>query len=206
MKALIFTGGSFLPPDNFNYGEYDLVICADKGLENIKKVGLKPDVALGDFDSVASDIDIPIVKYPAEKDVTDTEIAIDYCIENGATEIMILGGTGGRLDHTFANILLLKRTMKKCADIKMYDGVNLCFVTNKNTEIIKNDKKYLSVFALGERVEKLTLKGVKYPLVNYCLTPDSSLCVSNEITENKAEIEFESGTLLVVLSNDKIVK
>ena len=206
MKALIFTGGDFLPPDNFNYEKYDLVICADKGLENIKKVGLKPDAALGDFDSVTSDIDIPIIKYPAEKDVTDTEIAIDYCVEKGADDIMILGGTGGRLDHTLANILLLKRKMDKGVKIKMYDGTNLCFVTDKNVEIEKNDKKYISLFALGESVCGLTLRGVKYSLNKHCLESDSSLGVSNEIVSDRAEIEFESGVLLIILSRDRMVK
>lgn len=206
MKALIFTGGDFLPPDNFNYEKYDLIICADKGLENIKKVGLTPDAALGDFDSVTSNMDIPIIKYPAEKDVTDTEIAIDYCIEKGADDIMLLGGTGGRVDHTLANILLLKRTMDKGVSVKMYDGVNLCFVTDKDVEIEKSDKKYLSLFALGQKVCGLTIKGAKYPLNKYCLESDSSLGVSNEIVSDRAKIEFESGALLIVLSSDKRVK
>jgi len=202
MKTLIFSGGDFSPSDSFNYEKYDLIICADKGFENLEKAGVKPHIALGDFDS--TDIpDIPFVKYPAEKDVTDTEIAIDYAIGNGADEIMILGGTGGRLDHTFANILLLYRTYKKGTDVKMYDGKNLCFITDKSIKVQSGGKKYLSLFPLFCDVSNLSLKGTKYELENYNLQKDSSLCVSNEFKENEAEIAFQSGVLLVILSNDK---
>ena len=88
----------------------------------------------------------------------------------------------------------------------MYDGTNLCFVTDKNVEIEKNDKKYISLFALGESVCGLTLRGVKYSLNKHCLESDSSLGVSNEIVSDRAEIEFESGVLLIILSRDRMVK
>lgn len=199
MKALIFSGGEFLPPVGFDYEKYDLVICADKGFENLKKAGINADVALGDFDSVSPE-DIPFIKYPAEKDVTDTEIAIDYALTKGADEIMILGGTGGRLDHTFANLYLLYRTYKKGISVKMYDGNNLCFVTDKSIKVQSEGKKYLSLFPLFGDVTGLSLYGVKYPLSEYNLEKSSSLCVSNEFRENAAKISFQSGVLLVVLS------
>ena len=99
MKTLIFSGGDFLPPDSFDYEEYDLIICADKGFENMEKAGVKPHIALGDFDSVKIlDNEIPIIKYPSEKDVTDTEIAVEYAMEKGTTEIMIFQPQG-RISH-----------------------------------------------------------------------------------------------------------
>ena len=203
MKALIFSGGEFSPSDNFNYGKYDLVICADKGMENIKKSGIKADVTVGDFDSIDIPENTSVIKFPAEKDVTDTEIAIEYAIEKGAEEIVILGGTGGRLDHTFANILLLYRTYKKGIDIKMCDGRNTCFVAGEKINIKKDDNRYLSIFPLFEDISGLDLSGVKYPLSKAHLPKDSSLCVSNEITEGEAEIKAESGTFLIILSNDR---
>ena len=202
MKTLIFTGGSFLPPVKFSYEEFDMIICADKGIENAKKAGIKPTICVGDFDSTKAE-GAEIVRFPAEKDVTDTEIAVDFAIEKGAKEILILGGTGGRADHTFANFLLLARYREKGVDIKLFDGQNLCFVINKSTAVEKSDFKYLSLFALFENCEGLTLKGTKYTLENYCLEPASSLGVSNEIVNDKAEIEFKKGKLLIILSKDK---
>ena len=96
MKALIFTGGNFLPPDNFIYENHDFVICADKGIENAEKAGVNPHLYVGDFDSCAPSFGGEILKFNAEKDVTDTEIAVDEAIKRGADSILILGGTGGR--------------------------------------------------------------------------------------------------------------
>lgn len=204
MKALIFTGGNFLPPVKFNFEQFDIIICADKGIENAKKAGVLPTVCVGDFDSVKAE-GAEIVRYPAEKDVTDTEIAIDYAAEKGATEIILLGGTGGRADHTYANLLLLARCAEKGLDVKLFDGQNLCFVSNKSIFVKKDDFKYLSVFALFENAENLSLKGTKYPLENYCLKPCDSLCISNEFKECEAEILFEKGKVLIILSNDIIL-
>ena len=201
MKALIFTGGNFLPPVKFNYEQFDIIICADKGIENAKKAGVVPNFCVGDFDSLPPE-GSEIIKYPAEKDVTDTEIAIDVAAEKGATEIIIAGGTGGRADHTFANFLLLARCCEKGISVKLFDGQNLCFVTDKSVTIKKDGFKYLSVFALFKPCENLTLKGTKYLLENYCLEPLSSLCVSNEILGDEAQIIFKNGKILIILSKD----
>lgn len=200
MKALIFAGGDFLPPDNFVYNKFSLVICADKGIENAKKAGVVPHLYVGDFDSCVPPGEGEVLRFSAEKDVTDTEIAVDEAIKRGADSILILGGTGGRADHGFANILLLARVAKKGIDIKMYDGTNLLFVLTESSEISKNNFKYLSVFPLFGDVENLSLSGVKYPLLNYLLPSASSLCVSNEIKGESAKISFSKGDLLVILS------
>ena len=189
-----------MPPDNFDYENFELTISADKGIENADKAGVKPDVLVGDFDSSSAKGAKEVIRYPAEKDVTDTEIAVDYAISKGAEEIMIFGGTGGRADHSMANIMLLARTAKKGIDIKMLDGTNLFFVTLKSLEVKKQGFKYMSLFPLFGDVENLTLSGVKYPLDSYLLKCDSSLCVSNEIEMDKAVITFSAGALLIVLS------
>lgn len=189
-----------MPPDNFIYKDFNLIICADKGIENADKAGVKPDVLVGDFDSSSVRAVKEIIRYPAEKDVTDTEIAVEYAIEKGAEKIVILGGTGGRADHTLANIMLLARTMQKGANIKMLDGTNLFFVTDKSTVVEKQGFKYMSLFPLFGDVENLTLSGVRYPLDSFLLECNSSLCVSNEIIGKSAKIEFSKGTLLIVLS------
>ncbi len=112
---------------------------------------------------------------------------------------MIFGGTGGRADHTIANIMLLARMSKKGIDIKMFDGINLFFVTEKGLDVKKQGFKYMSLFPLFGDVTKLTLSGVKYPLNDFLLQRDSSLCVSNEIVGESAKIVFYKLVLLVIL-------
>ena len=112
MRAVIICGG-----DIGNYEraaahtkDNDMIICADSGYAHAKKMHITPDVVLGDFDSYKKDDVIcdDIKVYPMKKDFTDSEIAADYAIKNGADEILFLASTGGRLDHTLANIYLLK--------------------------------------------------------------------------------------------------
>ena len=189
-----------MPPDNFIYKDFGLVICADKGMENAKKAGIKPQLYVGDFDSCEPSGEGEILRFSAEKDVTDTEIAVSAALSRGADSILILGGTGGRADHSFANILLLARMAKRGIDIKMFDGTNLFFVTTNSIETEKSSFKYLSLFPLFGNVENLSLRGVKYPLSNFFLPADSSLCVSNEIKDESAKISFSKGTLLVILA------
>ena len=114
-KALIITGGDV----DYKFQitkDYDIVIAVDGGLAAVDRMGLKPDVILGDFDTVAPDIlhkyeekdGIKIVRLVPEKDDTDTESAVRYAMKHGVTEIDVLGGTGSRFDHTYANMFLLK--------------------------------------------------------------------------------------------------
>lgn len=176
------------------------VIAADKGLDYCLAAGIKPTLAVGDFDSAGSAVpaDIECVRVSPIKDDTDAALAADIAAERGYREFRMLCALGGRLDHSIANIQLAYRLKLGGISSVLYgDGVRAFFAVSENVRIPKNGG-YLSVFAYGEAVE-VSESGVKYPLEHAFLKNDFPLGVSNEITEGYAEITVHSGAALIVI-------
>ena len=208
------------------------LIAADRGLEFFLDYLILPDVVIGDFDSLSEDgknflemqnEDIPyggmlewklqkgegkvveVVRLRPEKDDSDTQSAMNYAIQNGAKEIVILGVTGNRVDHLMANFGLLILAQKQDTEVALADRYNYMKLIPSGTILKKAEQfgKYVSFFPLGGDVTGLTLEGFKYPLDKYHLTTaDSVLTVSNEISEEYAKVTYESGTLLMIMSRD----
>lgn len=208
------------------------LIAADRGLEFFLDYLILPDVVIGDFDSLSEDgknflemqsEDIPyggmlewklqkgegkvveVVRLRPEKDDSDTQSAMNYAIQNGAKEIVILGVTGNRVDHLMANFGLLILAQKQGTEVALADRYNYMKLISSGTILKKAEQfgKYVSFFPLGGDVTGLTLEGFKYPLDKYHLTTaDSGLTVSNEISEEYAKVTYESGTLLMIMSRD----
>ena len=208
------------------------LIAADRGLEFFLDYLILPDVVIGDFDSLSEDgknflemqsEDIPyggmlewklqkgegkvveVVRLRPEKDDSDTQSAMNYAIQNGAKEIVILGVTGNRVDHLMANFGLLILAQKQDTEVALADRYNYMKLISSGTILKKSEQfgKYVSFFPLGGDVTGLTLEGFKYPLDKYHLTTaDSGLTVSNEISEEYAKVTYESGTLLMIMSRD----
>ena len=208
------------------------LIAADRGLEFFLDYLILSDVVIGDFDSLSEDgknflemqsEDIPyggmlewklqkgegkvveVVRLRPEKDDSDTQSAMNYAIQNGAKEIVILGVTGNRVDHLMANFGLLILAQKQGAEVALADRYNYMKLISSGTILKKAEQfgKYVSFFPLGGDVTGLTLEGFKYPLDKYHLTTaDSGLTVSNEISEEYAKVTYESGTLLMIMSRD----
>lgn len=205
ITALI-TDAKFIRKDLLE-APYDLVICCDGGINYAQAFGIRPDILIGDFDSAktipsADGSDFEVITLPHEKDMTDTEAACDLAYSRGAGVMTILGGLGGRFDHTMANVGLMSKYLGK-ADIFMLDGDNFIRMLAPGKHmIISAGYKYLGLIAYGGPVRGVTLKGTYYPLENHTLTPDTSLAISNEITEEPAVISFDEGQLLVIQSND----
>lgn len=194
-------------------GKKLLLLAADRGLDFFLETGLVPDIVDGDFDSLSGagkayleSLDhTEIVRLNPEKDDTDTQSTLNLAIRRGAKNILILGATGGRLDHFIGNMGLLGYGRQKGVNVILADAQNyICLV--ENGYIIRKDSqfgKYISFFAAGETVEGLTLKGVKYPLDHYRLTTDNcGRTVSNESQEEKAKVLYEKGSLLMIMSRD----
>ena len=125
MKAFIYTGGELnIKNITETPKEGDLIIAADSGYLGAQKLGIRPDILLGDFDSLG-DVKTPDsvkrLQVPSEKDFTDTQLAVDTAIKNGATEIVIIGGLDGRLDHTLSNLAILEQLSKKKVYVHMTD-------------------------------------------------------------------------------------
>lgn len=214
-RAIIISGGSIERSCALRaIGEKcpDVVIAVDRGLEFLYEQKIKPTHIVGDFDSIDPSVieyyktktQIPIREFNPVKDASDTEIALRLAIELGMKEIWILGGTGTRLDHVMANIQSLKIAAN--AEVKAYllDANNCISVLNEKAVLEKTKAygPYFSVFALGGRVEGLTIRGAKYPLSDHTLEPYDSLTVSNQFAEEKVTIEFESGTLVLMETRD----
>lgn len=199
MKALIISAGENKNP--LKLKEYakvsDLVICADGGYLYAYSLNIIPDVVIGDFDSL--DIEIPDtikkITLPCEKDETDTEYAFLYAKNEGVDEIIIYGGLGGRLDHTYANILLLADTKIKSV---LTDGKTSCYMTDSKLELSGKKGEYISVFSFSDISYGVSIKGLKYELSDYNLKKEDVLGVSNEFNGNKAEISVKNGKLLII--------
>lgn len=190
----------------------EYVIAADKGMEFCYRNGICPDVIVGDFDSADGEVlsyfrgqkDVEIITLNPIKDDTDTEFAIRHAMEKGASTITVLGGTGSRIDHVLGNIELLGIGLASGIPIILQDSCNRVRMIDRGIAIDKAKQfgVYVSLLPYTAQVEHLYLRGFKYPLSDYCMTGFNSLGVSNEITDERGEISFEKGILLVIESRD----
>lgn len=138
-----------------------------------------------------------------EKDMTDSEAAIDLAYADGYRDITVLGGLGGRFDHTMGNIGLLSKYLEKGISLRLEDGYNRVSMKAPGTYRIRKDRfKYLGLVSYSATVENLSVSGTKYSLQNHTLTNKTTLGVSNEITSDEAVISFTEGELIVIESND----
>lgn len=186
--------------------ENEYVICADGGYKKAFDAGIRPDLIIGDFDSYGGELpsDIPIERLPVEKDDTDTGRSVAFAIEEGFTDITILGGIGGRFDHTMANVQTLAGACDKGINIRMISDGNEITVVKNGTIVVKERPGWkLGVFSLSETATGIDLEDVYYSLKDAALTRLFPLGVSNEFLPGKdAKITVKDGMLLVVVSKD----
>lgn len=213
MKTLIVSGGNvdILFLKELLKEKYDCIIAVDKGIEALHELNIKPNYIVGDLDSVNKDIiniyrneNIPIQEHNPEKDYTDTELGIKLAISLKASKISLVGGIGTRLDHTLANIHILKHCLDNNIVCEILDTHNKVYLINHNVQIekIKAFGKYISLIPLTTEVSGITLKGFKYPLKEYTLAIGRSLGISNEIEDDYADIVLKEGILIVIESKD----
>ncbi|MDE6502763.1 MAG: thiamine diphosphokinase [Ruminococcus sp.] len=201
MTTLIFAGGE-IPDYSFVDTEADFVICADRGIVHAQKLGIAPDILTGDLDSYTGKITScgKIYKAVPEKDDTDTMLAVKLALENGANSIRLYGATGGRFDHTFANIQTLIYVYEHSCIMSIHDKDNVITIQGAGTGFYpKYSDWYFSVFSLTEELHIKKMTGVKYSLENYVLKQNFPLGVSNEIVST-AIITIEKGLALIVRS------
>ncbi len=187
----------------------DLVIAADAGYLTAKEMGVTPDILLGDFDTLGEE-NIPdgieCLRVPAEKNDTDTQLAVEVAIERGAGEIVIIGGLSGRIDHTLSTLAILEDLWGR-KEGRIYatitDGKNrVRFIRNSGTILPRSQYRYFSLIAADELVKGVTLEGCKYPLKNGRISRRRQWAVSNEIIGNCALIEIKRGGVWVIESMD----
>lgn len=215
MRTLIVTGGNVKKEfliDTIDKKKFDIIIAVDNGVKILNELNIKPNHIVGDFDTVNKEIldlykkdtSIKIHRFNPIKDNTDTDIAIRLAVELHSDEIIIIGGIGTRIDHVLGNIQVLKYALDNKVKCKIIDENNEIQLINKTTILNKseNDKKYISLIPLTEKIENINLKGFKYELENGKLTIGSSLGISNEILKEQAIIEFDNGILVMIFSKD----
>lgn len=221
-KILIIAGGEIDIPFAEAYLKahpFDRTICADAGLEAASALHLSVDYVLGDFDSVSGELleryreknisgsrEIQFVQYPPEKDATDLHLALEWAVERQPEEIVILGATGGRLDHFLANVNILIKPMSLDIPAYLVDRYNKLYLLNHGRNIRREEMhgKYISFLPLTERVEKVSLQGFRYELEKQDMVLGDSLGVSNELARGcqTARVDFTQGILVVVESGD----
>jgi len=188
---------------DINGNDYDCIICADAGYLISSQLNLEPDILIGDYDSMPQPENKEVIKLPIEKDMTDSEAAIDLAVSKGFTDITVLGGLGGRFDHSMGNVGMLAKYCGKLDRLSFVDGQNYMFMVGPcSLTLRKNNYRFLGIIAYDGPAKGVTLKGVKFPLYKHLLTADTTLGVSNEIVDDTAEISFEEGKLLIIRSRD----
>jgi len=191
------------------YSKSDYVICVDGGSKVFKKFNLSADLYLGDFDSTTTENHLymlnhskKVLEFPAEKNKTDLEIALDIAVERKCDKINILGATGSRLDHTLSNINLLSRYFSEKVQITLYSEHHEIFYAECDVDIFSN-KQYFSVFPISKEGAVISMSGCKYPLNNQIIAFASSIGVSNEFIDRTVHIEVHRGGILIFLSNEE---
>lgn len=211
MQAVIICSGTI---DNYNfakkYCDGRFVICADGGLNHCIAMGIIPDVWIGDKDScLLCDSEFKIATQNAEiimmnpeKDATDAELACDYAADKGFGDIVLLGATGTRFDHTIANVYLLKNLADKGIKAKIIDSNNIIYISDNHNVIDKGNFDYVSIIPLDECLTGVKSRGLYYKLYNERLEKYSSRGVSNRLVGDSATIDISDGKAIIILSKD----
>ncbi len=177
----------------------DFLIAADAGFVKCIEAGNKPDLLIGDFDSFDKpDTDSEIIALSPIKDCTDTEFCVNEAFKRGFSEILIIGGLGGRNDHSFANLSLLACFKQRGVNVMLIDENHRIYALKDESRTVANNKQYVSVFAYAGSCT-VTLEGFFYPLKNYILSPyQGGFGTSNEIVGETGKITVSDGLALVM--------
>lgn len=188
-------------PRGLTPGPGDLVIAADGGFAALEGLGRSPDLVVGDFDSLGHRPDHPhVVALPVEKDDTDMHSAIRLGWERGYRAFRLYGGTGGRIDHTLANIQSLAwlASQRGRGWLVGPDWTATVLSDGGALTLEAGRQGMVSVFCLGDRAEGVDIQGLKYGLSDGVLTADYPLGVSNSFLGGESRVSVRQGKLLVL--------
>ncbi len=216
LRAAVVAGGHLRIGDRVRSAlrAADFVIAADRGLEHCLELGLEPDLVVGDFDSVGAGAletartnGWPIETHPAEKDATDGEIALREALTRGATTVTVFGALDGedRLDHGFANLLLLGLPETERVRVRLMDEYREASLLRARELVelhgVRGD--VVSLMPLTEPAAGVTTWGLKYELLGIPLHMGSTRGLSNELVWPHAQIQLADGRLLVLMERHR---
>ncbi|MDQ3006930.1 MAG: thiamine diphosphokinase [Chloroflexota bacterium] len=183
----------------------DHIICADGGTRHALALGLKPNLVIGDMDSIDKEqwqklknAGVPIELFPRDKNETDLELALNRAIELEPKALIIIGALGGRLDQTFGNTALLSDARLAAINIRLDDGLEEIFFCRDQEEVRGRSGDIISLIPWGNPVRSVQTQGLKWPLQRETLFPEKTRGISNEMTGETASITITSGLLLVI--------
>lgn len=206
MKAVVLCAGERCGDELLfaQCADADLIICADGGLDWALEKGINPHIFVADGDSSKCGIpeNCAFRPLPRVKDQTDSEVAAKLAVDKGCDHIVILGGTGKRLDHTLGNIQLLVGLSKMGVEAELMDDANVVSVTCTSASFCGKPGELLSIIPLGENVTIRATSGLLYPLMDSELLLHEPRGVSNEFTGAAATIDVGKGYVAVVRSRD----
>ena len=188
------------------------VVAADGALATILAAGIPCDCGVGDFDTVSKEVlaqfeknsSTKLFRFPPEKNETDSELAVQFAIDQNPDVIWIVGATGGRIDHMLGNLELLKRPLQKGIVCEIVDPQNRIRLIDGPVVLERlSDWKYISFLSYTDKTEGIALKGFAYTVDDFTLEKGSTRCISNEICDEKAEVSFTKGMLYCIRSRDK---
>lgn len=205
MTVVLLCGGEI---SNYNFckkylNDYNYIICCDGGIRHAHKLELTPDYIIGDMDSAEPELlaryeKSIMLKYPKEKDHTDSALGLDLAISLKASYIVIMGGTGSRFDHSLANVHLLFEALQKKVNAVLVDECNAIRLVDSEIELLGKEGATVSLISLTPQVEGITTEGLKYPLYGETLRFSSTRGVSNVMLGSRAKVTVQSGLLAVI--------
>lgn len=206
-ECIIFANGIFSSAGNAINPNH-IIIAADGGARHCLEIGINPHYVIGDFDSLSEkeltslkSNGAELIKYSTQKDETDLELAVDFAINQGCTDISIYGAFGGRWDMTFANVLLLASPIYAGINFKLIDGITIAYIL-RSRETLKfrsQPGSIVSIIPLGGSAKGITYNGLKWSLENANLPFGTPKGVSNRTTQYDSEISLAEGIILVFI-------
>jgi thiamine pyrophosphokinase len=183
----------------------DFIICADGGTRHALDLGVRPNLAIGDMDSVENEIfqqlrqsAVEIDLFPRDKNETDLELAIHKAVALNPSDILIIAALGGRIDQTLANIALLANPQFAAINIKLDDGLEEIFFCRDQVRVAGSSGDILSLIPWGGPVHGVQTENLKWRLDKETLYPDKTRGISNEMLSSAANVRIDSGLLLII--------
>lgn len=212
-RIVIFANGEIpdldVARDLLQPGDY--LIAVDGGANHLLKMGILPEIVIGDLDSIDDDTlfeltsaEVDIEQYSEDKDDTDIELAMQYAVEMHPASILIVGALGGRLDQTLSNLSILTDSMLPKIDIRLDDGVEEAFFCKADAskggqvEVQGRSGDTVSLIPWHGSVQGITTEGLQWPLYAETLSASKSRGVSNVMLGESASVKIQKGLLLVV--------
>lgn len=209
--AIVLAGGDIVDPDVLEDLPHDgFNVAADSGLDQALALGLEVDLIVGDLDSVSADAlsayrETPVELHPTDKDHTDLELALRAAIRMGVDRIIIVGGSGGRLDHFLANALLVSSADFSEVDVEWLTGQARLHVVHGTSRLHCSPGQHISLLAVHGPARRVRTEGLRWELDDEDLLPGATRGVSNIVEQPVATVSVGNGTLLAIMPGEMAV-